>query len=147
MSRLSHRPRGFGIGSENPWDEQSTQVRVQALLPRTVYPDDATNIAIEFDSLTRGQVNRYWMATGTLPDDVRRAAFPPGRAPGDAIRASTQVSQGSIRDAGVVATNIVSVIKSATAPRRRRSPRTARRERCAGCPPSIGAKTWWQLVL
>src|SRR6266536_4504246 len=52
---------------ENPWDDEATQVRVQTLFPRTVSPDDATNIAIEFDSLTRQQLNRFWMATGTLP--------------------------------------------------------------------------------
>jgi hypothetical protein len=69
---------------ENPWDEESSQVRVQALLLRAVSLDDATNIAINFDSLTRQQVNGFWMATGTLPDDVRRAAFASGRDPGDA---------------------------------------------------------------
>jgi len=69
---------------ENPWDQESSQVRVQALLPPTVSLDAATNVAVEFDSLTREQVNRFWMAPGTLPDDVRRAAFPPGRDPGDA---------------------------------------------------------------
>jgi hypothetical protein len=74
---------------ENPWDEDSTQVRIQALLPRKVSPDHATNIAIEFDSLTRQQVNCFWMATGTLPEDVRRAAFQPGGEPGDATRRGT----------------------------------------------------------
>jgi hypothetical protein len=69
---------------EDPWDEQAPQVRVQTLVPRKVVPDNATSIAIELDALTREQVNRFWMATGTLPDDVRRAAFPPGRDPGDA---------------------------------------------------------------
>jgi len=68
---------------ENPWDEESTQVRVEAVLPRKVFEDDNQNIAIEVDSFTRQQVNKFWMSTGTLPDEVRRAAFATDAEAGD----------------------------------------------------------------
>jgi ribosomal protein L37E len=38
---------------ENPWDETTTQVRVEARLPANVLPDDAQNMAIERSSLIR----------------------------------------------------------------------------------------------
>jgi hypothetical protein len=66
---------------ENPWDEEHTQIRVEKIRPRRVLDNDTQNIAVEIDLFTRQQVNKFWMSTGTLPDDVRRAAFEPGQMP------------------------------------------------------------------
>jgi ribosomal protein L37E len=61
---------------EDPWDEASTQVRVEVRLPRRVFDDDEANVEIERADLAREHVSRFWMATGTLDPDVRAAAFP-----------------------------------------------------------------------
>src|SRR5207248_8110701 len=50
------------VHGENPWDEEATQIRVQALMPPKVSQDDATNTAIALDSLTRQQVTALWLA-------------------------------------------------------------------------------------
>jgi hypothetical protein len=68
---------------EDPWDEASTQVRVEVRLPRPVLENDATNVEIELAGLTREQVSRFWMVTGTLDPEVRAAAFPTGAEHGE----------------------------------------------------------------
>jgi hypothetical protein len=68
---------------ENPWDEEDAQVRVEKIRPRKVLDDQTQNIAVELDIFTRQQVNLFWMSTGTLPEEVRRAAFEPGQMPRD----------------------------------------------------------------
>jgi hypothetical protein len=70
---------------EDPWDEESMQVRVEVRLPRRVFEDDAANVEIERADLAREQVSRFWMTTGTLDPDVRAAAFPPGAVQGDSM--------------------------------------------------------------
>lgn len=49
---------------EDPWDEESMQVRVEVRLPRRVFEDDAANVEIERADLAREQVSRFWMTTG-----------------------------------------------------------------------------------
>jgi hypothetical protein len=68
---------------EDPWDEASTQVRVEVRLPRKVFEDHEANAEIEQAELTREQVSRFWMASGRLDPEVRAAAFPTGAAHGD----------------------------------------------------------------
>jgi hypothetical protein len=68
---------------EDPWDEASTQVRVEVRLPRRVFEDDEANVEIERADLAREHVSRFWMATGTLDPEVRAAAFPTGVVQGE----------------------------------------------------------------
>jgi len=70
---------------EDPWDEASTQVRVEVRLPRRVFEDDEADVEIERADLAREQVSRFWMATGTLDPEVRAAAFPTGAVQGDSM--------------------------------------------------------------
>jgi hypothetical protein len=49
---------------EDPWGEESMQVRVEVRLPRRVFEDDAANVEIERADLAREQVSRFWMTTG-----------------------------------------------------------------------------------
>jgi hypothetical protein len=66
---------------ENPWDDEVAQIRVKKIRPRKIAEDESHNIAMELHSFTRQQLNQFWMSTGTLPDEVRRAAFEPGVMP------------------------------------------------------------------
>lgn len=68
---------------EDPWDEASTQVRVEVRLRRRVFEDDDADAGIERALLARDQVSRFWMATGTLDPQVRAAAFPTGAVRGE----------------------------------------------------------------
>jgi hypothetical protein len=61
---------------EEPWDDASTQVRVEVRVQRRVFEHDAPNAGIASALLAREQVSRFWMATGTLDPQVRAAAFP-----------------------------------------------------------------------
>lgn len=70
---------------DDPWDEVSTQVRVEVRLPRRVVEDDEANVEIERAGLAREQVSSLWMATGTLDPEVRAAAFPIGAVQGDSM--------------------------------------------------------------
>jgi hypothetical protein len=63
---------------EDPWDESSTQVRLEVRLPRRVFENELTNVEIEQSGLTRELVSRFWMETGKLDPEVRAAAFPTG---------------------------------------------------------------------
>ena len=60
-----------------PWDEQSTEVRVETeLLERDVSADTYLAARMSAFRLARQQVEHLWRHTGVLRDEIRRAAFP-----------------------------------------------------------------------
>ena len=65
----------LGHGDE-PWDQESTDIRVETRWPdtRSRSPEDALHVAER--QLIRSQVRYRWHVTGELTDELRRATFP-----------------------------------------------------------------------
>ena len=78
---VHHLTLGHG---DTPWDLTQPQLRVQTRKPRPVFRDDPRqDLARECIALTREQVGKLWYDTGSLPPNIRAAAFDQSPVPSD----------------------------------------------------------------
>jgi hypothetical protein len=68
---------------DDPYDPTRPLVRVETRLPTVVHADPQQNLVLEHWTLTRQQVGSFWHVTGTLPPELRAAAFEPDEIPAD----------------------------------------------------------------